>query len=70
MMEEATKQLHDSLSPRQKEIVELVCKGLTNKEVANQLHIAEKTVKFHLTGIFLRLEVRNRTSLAAKIRGD
>lgn len=60
----------EPITPRQKEIVELVCKGLRNKEVADQLHITEKTVKFHLTAIFLKMGVRNRTELAAKVRGD
>ena len=55
---------------RQKQIVLLVSKGLRNKEVATELFIAEKTVKFHLTQVFKKLNVRNRTELSAKVRGD
>lgn len=55
-----------NLSNRQKEVVDLVCKGLSNKEIANQLFITEKTVKFHLTTIFKLSGVKNRTQLVLK----
>jgi DNA-binding NarL/FixJ family response regulator len=40
------------LSHREAEVAELVTKGLSNKEVASQLFVTEKTVKFHLTNIY------------------
>lgn len=55
-----------NLSNRQKEVVDLVCKGLSNREIANQLFITEKTVKFHLTTIFKLSGVKNRTQLVLK----
>lgn len=56
---EATKL--SSLSRREKEILELVSKGLKNKEIGDQLGIEESTVKQHMRKIFEKLGVRNRT---------
>jgi len=60
-----------SLTPREREVVELICQGLRNKEIADRLHISLATVSHHLTSIFRKLEVDDRTSLviyAAKQR--
>jgi DNA-binding NarL/FixJ family response regulator len=60
-----------SLTPRERGVVELVCEGLRNKEIADRLHISGATVSHHLTSIFRKLEVEDRTSLviyAAKRR--
>lgn len=51
------------LSNRETEVAELVSKGLSNKEVANQLFVTEKTVKFHLTNIYKKMNVRSRAQL-------
>jgi DNA-binding NarL/FixJ family response regulator len=48
------------LTPREEEILELVTKGKTNKEVARALDLTEKTVKHYMTNIMLKLGVRNR----------
>jgi hypothetical protein len=40
-----------------------VTKGLSNKEVANQLFVTEKTVKFHLTNIYKKMNVKSRAQL-------
>lgn len=48
-------------TPRQKEVVSEMCKGKSNKEIARTLHISEATVKLHLTSIFIKLGVNNRT---------
>ncbi|WP_439182749.1 LuxR C-terminal-related transcriptional regulator [Carboxylicivirga taeanensis] len=53
----------EELTQREQEIVRLICKGLRNKEIAEQLHISTTTVKTHLTNIYGKLNVRNRTSL-------
>jgi DNA-binding NarL/FixJ family response regulator len=52
-----------SLTPREREVVGLVCEGLRNKEITNRLHISLATVSHHLTSIFRKLEVNDRTSL-------
>lgn len=53
------------LTLREREIVDLVCKGLSNRAIAADLGTAEGTVKIHLHNIFRKLKVGNRTSLAA-----
>ena len=49
------------LSPREREVLELVAKGLTNKEVAHTLQISQFTVRNHLNHITEKLEVSDRT---------
>jgi DNA-binding NarL/FixJ family response regulator len=57
------------LSEREEEILRLVAKGLSNKEVGRQLKLQEKTVKHHMTRILSKLQVRNRTEAAILARG-
>ena len=56
----------EQLSPRELEILALVAKGLSNKEIANQLAISAGTVRIHLMHIYEKLHVRCRTEAAAK----
>lgn len=51
------------LSDREAEVANIVCGGLSNKSVAEKLHICEKTVKFHLTNIFKKVGVKSRSQL-------
>ncbi|MDZ4676221.1 MAG: helix-turn-helix transcriptional regulator [Oligoflexia bacterium] len=51
------------LSHREAEVAELVSKGLSNKEVASQLFVTEKTFKFHLTNIYKKMSVKSRAQL-------
>jgi len=53
------------LTVRELRIAELVAQGRNNREIAEQLHLSEKTVKNHLTRIFQKLGFRSRTQLAA-----
>ncbi|GAA4710630.1 response regulator [Brevibacillus fulvus] len=53
------------LTPREKEILQLVANGHTNKEISSQLHIAENTVKNHIKHILEKLQLSNRVQLAA-----
>ena len=55
--------IQNGLSNREAEVAELVTKGLSNKEVANQLFVTEKTVKFHLTNIYKKMNVKSRAQL-------
>ncbi len=61
------------LTPREQEVLQLIAEGCSNREIAAQLFIAERTVKNHVNSILRRLNVRDRTQaaiLAAKIRPD
>ena len=51
------------LTTREQGIADLVSRGLSNKEVANQFFIMEKTVKFHLTNIYKKMGVKSRAQL-------
>lgn len=59
------------LSARELEVLSLVAKGMSNKEIGAELHLVEGTVKVHLTNILSKLEVQDRTQavLAAFKRG-
>jgi len=53
--------LHEQLTEREMEILLLVAEGKTNQEIADQLFIALKTVKVHVSNILGKLEVQDRT---------
>jgi DNA-binding NarL/FixJ family response regulator len=55
-----------SISPRQRDVLECVRRGLSNKEIARELDIAEGTVKIHLAALFSHFGARNRTELATR----
>lgn len=67
----ATRKTEEELSPREREVLSLLAVGKCNKEIASALSIAEVTVKCHLSMIFLRLGVTDRTQavIAATRRG-
>ncbi|TNC79986.1 MAG: DNA-binding response regulator [Oleiphilus sp.] len=52
------------LTPRQKEVLQLVCEGLPNKKICQRLNLTEHTVKSHLKTLFATLKVHNRTECA------
>lgn len=54
----------EALSEREREVALCVARGDSNKEIARQLALAERTIKAHLTGIFEKLGVRDRLQLA------
>ena len=54
-----------SLTDRERQIMRLVSEGLSNKEIGRRLNIADGTIKVHLHHIFQKLEIGNRTLLAA-----
>lgn len=58
------------LTPRERQIVEAVSRGLLNKQIANELHVTEATVKFHLGNVYRKLGVVNRTQLVAHTFGQ
>lgn len=56
-----------NLTHREKEIVSLVVKGLSNQDIAEKLYISLYTVKVHLKNIYKKLKVNSRTSLITKV---
>jgi two-component system nitrate/nitrite response regulator NarL len=54
-----------ALTQRERQIVHLVCKGLSNKEIGRLLNITDGTIKVHLHKIFEKLRISNRTALVA-----
>ena len=57
-------------TPREKELMELIYSGLSNKEIAETLFLSESTVKTHIYNIFRKLEVKNRVGVICIINGD
>lgn len=55
---------HDELTEREMEVLRLIAKGKSNQEVADELVIGVKTVKFHVTNILAKLGVEDRTQAA------
>lgn len=54
-----------NLTPREREVLQLVVEGLNNTEIAEALTISLSTVRFHVTGIFKKLNVSNRVEATA-----
>ncbi len=61
----------EPLSDREREVLVMLAQGVPNKEIADKLHIAEGTVKNHVSNILAKLQVQNRTQAAnlARKRG-
>jgi DNA-binding CsgD family transcriptional regulator len=59
----STRHLESFLTHRETEIVDLLSRGASNKEIAAALEISENTVKYHLSRIYDKMEVRSRTEL-------
>jgi predicted ATPase/DNA-binding CsgD family transcriptional regulator len=57
----------ESLTPTERQVVDLVAEGLTNPQVAERMFISRGTVKVHLEHVFQKLEVRSRAELAAEV---
>lgn len=64
----ARRQRLEALTPREREIMALVAKGSSNRRIAEQLGIEEKTVKHHMTRILAKLKAANRTEAAMQFR--
>lgn len=58
----------DELTKREREILEHIAVGLSNKEVGQRLHVSEKTVKHYVTSVLQKLHVRNRVEAALLVQ--
>jgi NarL family two-component system response regulator LiaR len=57
-------ELHEALTNRENEVLQLIAQGRSNQEIANQLFITLKTVKTHVSNVLAKLEVEDRTQAA------
>jgi DNA-binding NarL/FixJ family response regulator len=53
-----------TLTPREREVLQLISSGATNAEAAHRLNVTVHAIKFHLAAIYTRLGVSNRTEAA------
>jgi DNA-binding NarL/FixJ family response regulator len=58
----------EGLSPREKDILELLAEGFPNKQIADRLGLTDGTVRWHLRHVYHKLHVRSRTEAALKFR--
>ena len=58
----------EGLSPREKDILELLAEGFPNKQIADRLGLTDGTVRWHLRHVYHKLHVRSRTEAALKCR--
>ena len=56
-------------TPREQEVLELICQGRTPKEICADLHLAQTTVKTHIKNLYRKMNVSTRTSLVLKALG-
>jgi DNA-binding NarL/FixJ family response regulator len=57
----------ERLSPQEERVLELIARGLTNREIGEQLGLAEKTVRNYVSNVLLKLEVTRRAEAAAYV---
>lgn len=61
MRQKNSTELHEELTEREMEVLKLIAEGKTNQEIADELFIALKTVKTHVSNILSKLQVQDRT---------
>ena len=57
------------LSDRERQVITLLCDGLSNRQIADKLGVTEGTIKFHLHAIYEKLGVRSRIELMIALKG-
>ena len=62
----ATRQSPLDFTEREQDVVALVRKGLTNKEIAAEMYVSEKTVEYHLRNVYGKLGISSRRELRAQ----
>jgi DNA-binding NarL/FixJ family response regulator len=58
----------EDLSPREREILELLSQGYANKEIADRVGVSDGTVRWHLRHVYHKLHVRSRTEAVLKFQ--
>jgi len=53
----------ESLTPREQDVIQMIGKGLKNKDIAKKLYISEATVRHHLSSVYGKLGVADRLNL-------
>ena len=62
----SVEELSEPLTAREREVLELLGRGLSNRLIAKELHISEHTVKFHISSLYAKLEVSNRAEAVSQ----
>ncbi len=62
----AVEPLRDPLTPREQEVLELLVRGLPNKNIAQRLEISESTVKYHVSSIYVKLGAASRADAVSR----
>lgn len=57
----------EPLTPREREVAQLVARGLTNREIAARLYLSERTAQNHVQHILTKLDLSNRSQIAVWI---
>jgi DNA-binding NarL/FixJ family response regulator len=64
----APKEIFPELTPREGEVLEMIAQGLSNAEISRRLYLSPKTVRNHVSNIFLKLQVADRSQAIVRAR--
>lgn len=59
-------EVQDALSPREREVLALLARGQSNRQIAEQLFVTEHTAKYHVASLFNKLGATNRTEAVSR----
>ena len=62
----SSEELSEALTAREREVLDLLSQGFSNKLIAGELHISEHTVKFHISSLYAKLGVNNRAEAVSR----
>ncbi len=58
---------HHQLTPRERQLVELICTGMKNTRISRELHVSEATVRLHMTNLHRKVKSSNKVELLLKL---